>query len=247
MGLVGAAGSRGRQRRAGAAEDVQPESRDRHLREPPNDRDPSEDRGQLPRQRVGLDFRRELQVHALFVGDEPEAEELAFFGGALVDGAVERFFEAGTSTSGDADLRCVGAVRGFGGLEADLCGAAALKAVTGRGVDRHPSRQTDDRALHGRGRLPWGFRPAGCELGVEARRRRGFRVGRDRGEARVEVEFAAAGDLRKGRAWCRRFVWQLVAAGGDRDLPREAAVGRIAHERRFGQGCWAAAGGRFAC
>ena len=126
-------------------------------------------------------------MHALFVGDEPEAEELAWFGGALVDGAVEGFFKRRYVDFDAADLRAVGAVRGFGVLPKPTCAALqASRPSPAAGLIVIPSRQGDHRALQGRGRQALRrFVLGNRQLGVEAGRRGGFGVGRDRGEARV--------------------------------------------------------------
>ena len=58
----------------------------------------------------GFDLGRQLQVHALFVGDDPEAEEMPGLGGALVDGAVQGLFERRDLGFDRADLRRLGAV-----------------------------------------------------------------------------------------------------------------------------------------
>ncbi len=63
-----------------------------------------------------------------------------------------------------AELRRRRAGDGIVAAEADLLGRAALEALSGRGRDRHPLRQRDDRFLQRRRRDPLDVPVCGVEL-----------------------------------------------------------------------------------
>ena len=225
--LVSAATGRRGERRVCAAENVQDKAQEGHLRVAAEARDAVEMGGELAGQGVGLDLGRQLSVDALFVGHQPEAEEVARFGGALVDRTVQGVFEGGYVEVDRADLRCSGAVGSFVLANTRLVGAARFEARSRGGVDRYPLGQGNRRRAQGRGRKALGSFVLGYfKRRVEAAGRSGFRgwsgwrQSADRRRASEQPTIVG-----KGHGCTGGRARQLIAAGGHRDFPRQSAVG----------------------
>ena len=111
MGRVGAAAWR-RKRGPRTAEDVQPQLFERHLGIAPQRGNPGEDSPELARQRTGFELGGQLQVHALFIGHEPETKKVSGFRRPQVDRAMKRLFQCGNLQFNRTDLGRVGAAGG---------------------------------------------------------------------------------------------------------------------------------------
>ena len=200
VGVVGAALARGDERCAGAGAEVKLKARDRGLGQALGVFGAFEGARELTGNGVGVHLAGQLQVQAEFVGDQPDAEEIALDRGALVDGAGDRPREGRRFDLHRGDLGGVGAVGGLRrrDFKADFGGAAGGEAVAGAGGDRHALGQGDCGVAHvGGGEALFGLLGFGDDLVCLGHRQLGVEAGRfgSRVRGRAESQRRREGDL----------------------------------------------------
>src|SRR3954451_7900555 len=139
---------------------------------------------------IELDPPWQSNMSTEFIGNNPDAEEVSRFGGALVDGALQGVFEPYDVEFHATELGRIGTPRRSWGKVAGLSGIAGAEAVRCARVQRHPFRQNHVRVPHvGGGQASRGFVLGNLEVYVQPSWSCRFRGSRGDLDSRTERQF----------------------------------------------------------